>query len=533
MLPSLTLPTARVRVVGVVAISFFTWTLIRLARTVYRRTQTTRLNGPPSKNFLLGYPEFFTDPDSPEIYEAWAEEYGAVYQLPSVLGTTRIILCDPKAIAHFYAKETTTYILPPLGRFLTGILVGRDSLLTTHGNVHKRLRKSLTPAFSVSAVRKLLPIFYDSVYSTKAAWDDLLRDSPDGTTIEVQEWMSHISYVHPRHRDLQRERSDVATAFKEMSNTKSSPLFDYLFLFAHLFPAILNLPNPRTKLSKMLNDSMGAISAQLFAKTKKEKESGLVEEEQDKSIIGLLIRAESTDSQLHMTSEEVLAQMKVLLFAGYDTTSISLTWALIELCRDQNVQSKLREELSRTDGDPTWERLTNELPYLDAVVHETLRLHVLLGETSRVATEDDTIPLSSPVMTPFSLNPVTHLSIPRGTVVTTPTASINRSKAFWGSDAKEFKPSRWIHQDGISQKAQQLQGQRHLLTFADGPRTCLGKGFALAEFKAVLAVLVRNFHFEFRDGPRTKLDVAGGILPRPKIVGEEGARVPLLVRRVE
>ena len=38
--------------------------------------------------------------------------------------------------------------------------------------------------------------------------------------------------------------------------------------------------------------------------------------------------------------------------------------------------------------------------------------------------------------------------------------------------------------------------------------------------------------FEFRDGPQTKLGVAGGILPRPKIVGEEGSRVPLLVRKV-
>lgn len=48
------------------------------------------------------------------------------------------------------------------------------------------------------------------------------------------------------------------------------------------------MPNPRTKLSKMLHDSTSAISAQLFAKTKKEKEDGIVEEEQDKSIIGLL-----------------------------------------------------------------------------------------------------------------------------------------------------------------------------------------------------------------------------------------------------
>lgn len=127
MLPSLTLPNVRVgvsfRLLDVVAVSFFTWTLIRLARTAHRRARTTRLNGPPSKNLVLGFPEFFSTPDSTEIYETWAEEYGAVYQVPSVLGTTRIVLCDPKAIAHFYAKETTTYILTPLGKFVTDMVV--------------------------------------------------------------------------------------------------------------------------------------------------------------------------------------------------------------------------------------------------------------------------------------------------------------------------------------------------------------------------------------------------------------------------
>ncbi|KAG6375256.1 cytochrome P450 [Boletus reticuloceps] len=495
MFPSLTLPNVRIglsfRVLDVVAVSFFTWTLIRLARTAHRRARTTRLNGPPSRNHVLGFPEFFSIHDySPDTYEAWAEEYGAVYQLPSVLGTTRIILCDPKAIAHFYAKETTTYILTPLGKFLTGAVAGRGSLLTTHGDVHKRLRKSLTPAFSVAAIRKLLPIFYDSAYKTKTAWDEILQDSPDGATIEAQEWMSHISldtigiagFSHD-FASLKGVKSVVATAFQEMSNTKPSPLFKYLFLLAHIFPGILKLPNPRTKLSKMLHDSMNAISTQLFANTKKEKEDGLVEGEQDKSIIGLLIKAESTDSALHMTPEEVVAQMRVLLFAGYDTTSISLTWALIELCRDQDAQDKLREELSQIDGDPTWEQLTNGLPYLDAVVHETLRLHALLGESSRMATEDDIIPLSGPVVTLFSPTPVTHVSIPRGTIVTAPIASVNRSKVLWGPDAKQFKPSRWIHEDGIPQQAKEIQGHKHLLTFADGPRTCLGKGFAITEFK--------------------------------------------------
>jgi hypothetical protein len=75
------------------------------------------------------------------------------------------------------------------------------------------------------------------------------------------------------------------------------------------------------------------------------------------------------------------------------------------------------------------------------------------------------------------------ISIAKGTLITISGASINRSLAIWGPDAKEFKPDRWLNKDGISGKAKEVQGHRHLLTFVDGPRTCLGKEFALTEIK--------------------------------------------------
>lgn len=64
-----------------------------------------------------------------------------------------------------------------------------------------------------------------------------------------------------------------------------------------------------------------------------------------------------------------------------------------------------------------------------------------------------------------------------------PAHAMNRSVKYWGADAKEFKPERWLIPDGILKAAQDIQGHRHLLTFADGPRICLGRHFALAEFK--------------------------------------------------
>lgn len=58
---------------------------------------------------------------------------------------------------------------------------------------------------------------------------------------------------------------------------------------------------------------------------------------------------------------------------------------------------------------------------------------------------------------------------------------MNRSEAFWGPNAKEFEPERWLVDSDIP--AKEISGHRHLLTFSDGPRLCLGRGFALAEFK--------------------------------------------------
>ncbi|KAI6128090.1 hypothetical protein EDD16DRAFT_1549353 [Pisolithus croceorrhizus] len=51
--------------------------------------------------------------------------------------------------------------------------------------------------------------------------------------------------------------------------------------------------------------------------------------------------------------------------------------------------------------------------------------------------------------------------------------------------------------------------------------------------KAVLSVLAKSFVFEMRDGPNTQIGLAQGILPRPRVVGEEGAAMPLRVTRYE
>ena len=76
--------------------------------------------------------------------------------------------------------------------------------------------------------------------------------------------------------------------------------------------------------------------------------------------------------------------------------SVTMTWALYALSQNKDAQTKLREEISTISTDnPTMDDL-NGLPFMDAVVRETLRLHPAVAAIIRAATKDDCIPLSKP-----------------------------------------------------------------------------------------------------------------------------------------
>ena len=173
-----------------------------------------------------------------------------------------------------------------------------------------------------------------------------------------------------------------------------------------------------------------------------------------------------------------------------------MTWALIELCKHPEKQEILRKELARFQGsDPTWDELWSGLPYLNGVVQETLRLHPPLAGIVRVASEDDVIPLTSPI-TAATGETVSYITIAKGTTVNCSVAYINQAEELWGPDGKEFKPERWLvnenGEDGVGEGAKTIQGYQHILTFSDGPRLCIGKNFALGNFKVSTSFRIRR-----------------------------------------
>jgi len=188
---------------------------------------------------------------------------------------------------------------------------------------------------------------------------------------------------------------------------------------------------------------------------------------------------------------------------------------------------------SFSTGDPTHDDFTSALPYLDGVLRETLRLHPPVTQLIRIAAEDDVLPLGMLIKDASGVE-TQSISVAKGQPVIVPIRALNCSETLWGPDALEFLPERWMdNEKGLTDEAKALQGFHHLFTFGDGPRICIGRAFASAEFKAVLSVLIRNYVFELRDGPETPIETIMTILPRPKVAGEKGYALPLRVRQYE
>ncbi|KAG2339037.1 cytochrome P450 [Suillus weaverae] len=524
---------------SMIPVSVLTLASLYLLQVYRQRQRTTRIRGPQSPNWLFGLAKTLLDSTATtELYQQWATEYGPVFKVPGVFGQSKVILWDPKAISHFFARDTWFYNQTPFNKIAVRATIGRG-VLWADGESHKRQRRALNPAFSAAAIRSLTYVLHDAAHKTVIAWNSEI-ESNQGThcaVIDVQQWMNHISLdsagigiLSHDFGALDGNDSDVLHVLNAFSS--SSNVSNNLVILAQNFPFILKLPLPRTQFARRFSLIIGKICQEMLSRTRKEKETGGAEQG-DKSCLGLLLKAEKSGENAGLTPQEALDEARVLLLAGFETTAVSMTWALVELAQNPGTQTKLRDECLEFGSTPSYDDLTNKLPYLDAVVNEVLRLHAPLKEIPRSATQEDVIPLSEPMRTAAG-NFTESVCIPKGTVVVIPLAALNCSVSMWGPDAKTFKPSRWFEGDEDTHEAREaLHGYRHLMTFGDGARMCLGRLFALTEIKAVLFVLVRNFVFEMADGPGMQVGEDLGTLPRPRVVGSDASSVPLRVRRYE
>ncbi|TFK59899.1 cytochrome P450 [Pluteus cervinus] len=553
------------------------------------------LRGPVGGSIFLGFTEVMRSISIADYTEKWMNDYGSVYQIPMAAGTREVIVLDPKAIAYILAKDTVAYKRTPVLKKLVETLIGKG-IVWSDGDAHKRQRKAMNPAFSNARVRESTPVFFDVAFKVKSIWDSILDASQSGEgIIEVQEFMNHLAvdnmglaaFGHafdcvsnvsspetqpkpPMKRGpVDATNAAVHEAVAAFKAKQPTGVAAVLYLLIHILPMIMDLPTGRRQMFDKLSNALRNILEVAYAREKvvNGAEGGGEKNDASTTALGLLVKADRTDPTAKISPDELMAQMKEVLIAGFEPPAAALTWGLIEIARRPEIQSRLRAEIvefsENNGGEPTWDQLTAGFPYLTAFTHEVLRCYPSLPVLRRVAAEDDILPLTHPIITADGKE-ITQVPIPKGAFVSIPIKCMNLAEEFWGPTAKQFDPNRWLvdfddevdsdeeeahgkpqkrvkingsvkekRSEGKKLRAKEIQGFKHILSFGDGPRMCLGKGFALASFKATCYVLVKHFTFEFPGGPKTELDSHWSLLPRPKVKGAEGAGVPIRIRRVD
>ncbi|OUZ99321.1 Cytochrome P450 [Macleaya cordata] len=213
------------------------------------------------------------------------------------------------------------------------------------------------------------------------------------------------------------------------------------------------------------------------------------------------------NNQLLTYDDEFLRDTALtFLFAGRDTTGMALTWFFYLVLKNPHVEAKILEELKlvfsrkNTKGEDgpkpkkPWVFDVDDLKgmvYLNAALYECLRLYPSLPLNRKGALKEDILP-DGTVVKP-------------GMMIIISTYAMGRMEWVWGKDCLEFKPERWIDEDGKLNH----ESMSKFFTFSVGPRTCLGKDMAFMLIKSAASAMLFNFHFELLEGQN--------IQPKPSI----------------
>ena len=160
------------------------------------------------------------------------------------------------------------------------------------------------------------------------------------------------------------------------------------------------------------------------------------------------------DPSQRISDVDMLSNINTFMFAGSDTSSLSLAWTLMLLAQHPHIQSRLRSEILSllpgssqslhtltTDEIQALYTQLSELPFLHNVVRESMRLIPPVHSSLRVAMEDDEIPVKYPIkMRNGSLDEKRgSVRVKKGSFVHVSIEAFNLDKEVWGDDAWEFK----------------------------------------------------------------------------------------------
>jgi cytochrome P450 len=419
----------------------------------------------------------------------------------------QLMLCSPEAIAEVTVTNSYAFQKPPFISGSIGRILGIGVVLS-EGDEHKFQRRKLLPAFAFRRIKALYPVFWDKACECVRAMTAEAARTDDGE-LELQDWGSRCTLDIIGVAGLGRDFGAIEDANNELVKTyshimKPSKTALVLSLLRQFLPGKLVSVLPLRQ-NEDLDKASEQVRALCFDLIKGKRSKLATGEQPDLDILSTALESDA------FTDEQVVNHMMTFLVAGHETSAASLNWAIYSLCKYPEMQLRLREEVrERLPSIDSGKGITSAdidgMPYLNAVCNEVLRCYP---------------PVPSTVREPIQDTMIQGVLVRKGTRLILPAWGVNRYRGYWGPDADEFRPERWLaggssgapRADDLDDPLDEVKAAAKAtkpagggasspyanLTFLHGPRSCMGQSFARGELACLLAAWVGRFEFTLRD----------------------------------
>ncbi|KAI1120335.1 cytochrome P450 [Nemania abortiva] len=376
---------------------------------------------------------------------------------------------------------------------------------------HTRKRKLVSHTFAPKSISQFEPYIAENLETFVNRWDELAAKSPRGDKtahVDCLKWFNYVAFdtigdlAFGAPFGMLKAGADIAEVRMSLNAPPIyAPAVEILNRRGEVSATLGCYPSIKPY-AKWLPDpffSKGLTAVENLAGIAIARVKDRLDNPPDINRKDLLARLqEGRDEKGEpLGFEELTAEALTQLIAGSDTTSNTSCALLYHTARTPGVLEKLQKELDAAIPDnatkvPDYESVRN-LPYLENVINETLRIH----STSGIGLPRQ-IPEDSPGI---------HLHgyyFPPGTVLSVPTYTIHHSREIWGEDADEFRPERW--EDATPRQ------RNAFIPFSYGPRSCVGRNVAEMEMKMIAATWLRRYDVFLR---QDVLETREGFLRKP------------------
>ncbi|BAY61092.1 cytochrome P450 [Calothrix brevissima NIES-22] len=421
-----------------------------------------------------------------------AQRYGDIFTMQ--LNAPVVFVSNPQALEKMLTSDTKEFTAPSDFNTVFEPMLGKNSVITVSGEVHRRQRQLLMPPFHGDRMRTYGQVINKVTTQVISQWE---IDKPFCTRSAMQIITMRIImqavfglYEGPRAQELEEI---LAVMLNENSPLRVVELY---------FPALRMDLGPRSSWGRFLRRKQ-RVHELLNAEIQERRDNP---DPSRTDILSLLMAARDEAGEA-MTDAELRDELMTLLTAGHETTATALTWALYWIHKLPSVKEKLLQELDTLGENPDPSSVFKS-PYLNAVCCESLRIYpVGMLTFPRVVRE----PVS---LCGYDLEP--------GTIVLGSIYLTHQREDLYPQH-QEFKPERFLERQFSPYE---------FLPFGGGVRRCIGMAFAQFEMKVILAKILSNWDLALVDENLEIYPKRRGLVTGPnrsvQIVAKNHHRLPSL-----